>query len=116
LLLSRRTDQPMEEHELTDEMVALFKRGTELKARGHDDSDDHTERGNEFRQIYKRLHWHHFGVVSCVASVFDNESEPPARFWEPQFADQLREWQTVRAWRLALLEAIDENKDRACTH
>jgi hypothetical protein len=106
----------MEECELTDEAIELFKRGTALKAAGHDDSDEHTERGDEFRKIYKRLHWSLIGVVSCCASVFDNEAEPPARYLEPQFADQLREWQTVRAWRLALLEAIDENKDRACTH
>jgi hypothetical protein len=104
------------EYELTDEMIALFKRGTELKAAGHNDTDDHTERGDEFRQIYKRLHWSLFGVVSCCASVFDSAAEPPSRFLRPAFADQLREWQAVRAWRLALLEAIDENKDRARTH
>jgi hypothetical protein len=95
-----------ERRQLTDEMIALFRRGSELKAAGHDDSDDHTERGEEFRRIYKRLHWDHFHVVSCVASVFDAEAEPPSRYLEPRFADQLREWQEIRAWRQALLQAV----------
>ena len=103
------------EVELTDEMITLFKRGCELKARGHDDCDDHTERGDEFRKIYKRLHWHHFHVVSCCASVFDDEASPPSRYLEPQFAGQLEDWRTIRAWRQALLQAVDENKDSACT-
>jgi hypothetical protein len=94
--------------DVSEEMVSLFKRGTELKARGHDDSDDHTERGNEFISVSKRLHWDHFHVVSCCASVFDDEAAPPARFLEPQFASQLEDWQTVRAWRQALLQAVAE--------
>jgi hypothetical protein len=62
--------------------------------------------GKEFGRIDKRLHWDLFHVVSCCASVFDSEIAPPSRFLEPQFASQLEDWQTVRAWRQALLEAV----------
>jgi hypothetical protein len=93
---------------VTAEMIDLFRRGSELVAAG-------LEHSSEFKKITKELHWTHLGEVSGSASVFDDEAEPPRHYLAAHFAGQLREWETIKAWREALLAAVDENKDRACT-
>jgi hypothetical protein len=94
---------------LTQEMIDLFRRGTELQAAGH--GDDNSVGHDEFVAIAKRLEWELIGLPPHCVSVLDPDIDgEPSSYLTPQHA-MYQDWELVRAWRRALQQAVDENKD-----
>jgi hypothetical protein len=90
---------------ITDEMLDLWRRGCELQAAGHDDSDDDSAEHDEFVRISKRLNWSLIGVVTL--SVFDRglDGDPPS-YATPAHAIY-QDWATMQSWRRALQAALE---------
>jgi hypothetical protein len=90
---------------LTGEMISLFKRGCELQAGGHDDSDDESPEHDEFKQIDKRLNWTLLKLPPHAVGVFDRDLDGPMPGYMGGLASG-RDWHLSVGLRKALLEAI----------
>lgn len=101
--MAERRDNSLR-RQLSDEMVELFKRGSELQAAGHADGD--TAGHAEFVQISKRLEWTLCQLPLHCASLFDPalDGEPPDYLTSSH--GMFIDWGLARSWRQALRDII----------
>ena len=92
---------------VTEEMLALFKRGCELQVAGHDNVDDESAEHVEFVKIDRELDWRVLHLPAHCASVFDPALDhPPPRYLKSGHA-MLRDWYLSLHWRRALMEELE---------
>jgi hypothetical protein len=93
---------------ITEEMLALFRRGCELQAAGRDDVDEDSAEHVEFIEIDKRLNWTLLQLPAHCCSVFDpalDRSRPP-NYVRTDHAMH-RDWHISQRMRKALMEELE---------
>jgi hypothetical protein len=91
---------------LSEQMLTLFARGTELQAQGHDDVDAEGPEAAEFRALDKELNWRVLQWPAHMLSVLDPALDGPMPEYMAHLASG-RDWGLSRAWRTALLAALE---------